>query len=101
MSLAEIYDALRQVMLIADTQKRQEEDIKELKQLMIKFSTELQRISDRIDITDQRSKADLHHLAQVTKLEMENLALKMQLIGKTKALKPKPDDEDDEKGSAQ
>ena len=50
MGLKDIYEALKQTILVAETQKRQEEDIKELKQHMIKFGFELQRLSDRIDI---------------------------------------------------
>lgn len=95
MGLKDIYEALKQTILVAETQKRQEEDIKELKQHMIKFGFELQRLSDRIDIVDSRSQSNWQHLAANTKLEMENLALRMQLLGKGKELKPKPDDKDE------
>jgi ABC-type phosphate transport system auxiliary subunit len=95
MGLKDIYEALKQTILIAETQKRQEEDIKELKQHMIKFSFELQRLSDRIDIVDGRSQSNWQHLAANTKLEMENLALRMQLLGKGKEPKSKPDENDE------
>ena len=49
----------------------------------------------RRSIVDGRSQSNWQHLAANTKLEMENLALRMQLIGKGKALKPKPEDEDE------
>ena len=79
MAIKDYLAAAKQIVLIADTQKRQEQDIKELKQFMIRFTAELQRVSDRIDMTDARTKSDLENLNKQTRLELENLTLKMQL----------------------
>ena len=88
MSVKEILEALRQMLVISETQKRQEEDIKELKQFMLKFSLELQRLADQVQMNDQRSRSDHENLSKQMKLELENLALKMQLAAQAKSLKP-------------
>jgi hypothetical protein len=88
--LKDIYETLKQVLVIIETQKRQEEDIKELKRFMIEVTTILRRVSDRVEMTDTRSKSDLENLAAQTKLELENLALKMQIAMQEGASKPHP-----------
>ncbi len=90
--LKDIYETLKQVLVITETQKRQEEDIKELKKFMIEVTTILQRLADRVEMTDARSKSDLENLARQTKLELENLALKMQIAMQEGAMKPKPNE---------
>jgi hypothetical protein len=88
--LKDIYENLKQVLVITETQKRQEEDIKELKKFMIEITTVLQRITDRIEMTDARTKSDLENLAKQTQLELENLALRMQLAAREGPLKLPP-----------
>lgn len=102
MAVKDYFDAAKKFILVAETQKRQEEDIKELKQFMLKVSLELQKMSDRIDIGDAKSKAEVERLAERTKYELEILSLKMQLAAKDQPHKhqlntgPKKDDEKEE-----
>lgn len=85
--LKDMYETLKQVLVITETQKRQEEDIKELKKFMIEVTTILQRVVDRVEMTDARSKNDLENLAKQTKLEIENLALRFQIAMQESTLK--------------
>jgi hypothetical protein len=70
--LNDIYETLKQVLVITETQKRQEEDIKELKRFMIEVTTILQRLTDRVEMTDAHSKSDLENLERVCKPRSEN-----------------------------
>lgn len=100
-SLKDIAAWLKQVALLAETQKRHEEDIKRFNEFVVQVSTTLQRLSDKVDRLDERTKADIENLTRQTAQQLEIHALKTQLSLQQRALKPKPNEEDDETGSDQ
>lgn len=75
MGVGDTLAALRQMLVIAETQKRIEEDLKEMKVTLIRYGQRLDQLAGEVAANGKIAKNDIEHLAKQTGMALENLAL--------------------------